>query len=597
MAWTQNNVLIAAESRRAARWEIYRRDQRLEVFEAPVTFDSKDLCSFAESLSARFGGPFIRAVVFVSDRSPADQVEAQPIILARYPRLVCWMSRGQALAHSAAPEWSRFLVVEQSNELSCSLFCRTREGFLVEQKLAAGCADDLISVVRVVGIRYCLLSSGGEGQSSLLEGELASVLETQVAQPDAAIAGASSYASALMQSQGVSVEKRRRSSVRAFRTIEYSVLHPSRPVFDPEESTLAEVAGSRAVLLVADAELNALYGRSWRKYAQCHLNLSAELLLDVSEHSKVWDQVYDICALAGRCGLPRDGIILGLGGGVMLDIAGLAASVFRRGVDYIRVPTTLVGLVDVAVGIKQGVNALGKKNIIGTFYPPLASINDYRFAQTLHRREIACGMAEIAKISLLRDPVLLELLESYGRELSCSRFGSPAEIAAEVANRAELLMMEELAPNLFERNLARLVDFGHTFSPSIETLSRFEIPHGYAVGLDMLISTALAVGRGIAEGQLLTRLASLLGELGLPVWDDRIPEARVLSSALEDVRRHRAGALNLVVIVRPGSTEFLQSVSTDELEAALTVLRARASTQGTATLDDLEREHCERAAV
>lgn len=161
-----------------------------------------------------------------------------------------------------------------------------------------------------------------------------------------------------------------------------------------------------------------------------------------------------------------------------LDIAGLAASVFRRGVDYIRVPTTLVGLADVAVGIKQGVNALGKKNVIGTFYPPLASINDYRFAQTLHRREIACGMAEIVKVGLLRDPVLLNLLKSYGHELSCSRFGSPAWAAAEVANRAELLTMEELAPNLFEKDLARLVDFGHTFSPAIETLSRFEIPHG-----------------------------------------------------------------------------------------------------------------------
>jgi len=95
------------------------------------------------------------------------------------------MSRSQALAHTASTEWNRFLTVEQSDELSCSLFCRTREG-LVEQKLAAGRADDAMNVARVFGIRSCLLSSGWQEQSSFLEDELASMLETQIAPPDAA---------------------------------------------------------------------------------------------------------------------------------------------------------------------------------------------------------------------------------------------------------------------------------------------------------------------------------------------------------------------------------------------------------------------------
>ena len=233
-----------------------------------------------------------------------------------------------------------------------------------------------------------------------------------------------------------------------------------------------------------------------------------------------------------------------------------------------RVPTTLVGLVDVAVGIKQGVNAYGKKNLIGSFYPPVASINDYRFLATLERREIACGFAEIVKMALLRDPALLALLERHGAELLESRFAAPAHIARQVTRRAELLMMEELAPNLFEENLARLVDFGHSFSPAIEMASNYQIPHGYAVALDMLLSLALA------SPDLLPRMTALFKTLGLPCWDARMPEGAALLHALADIRRHRGGSLNLVVLRRPGEPYFLRAVSQRDLARALERLDA-----------------------
>ncbi len=568
-----NSVLVVTEGCGEGCWELHGSDQQFRMSAAPEIQNGERLCSFAETLSLHFGGPCVRAVVFISNRSRTDQADTQePVILARYPRLVCRMGRSQALAHAAPAEWTRFLTLERSTEWSCSLFCRTGAA-LVEQKLMACSAPELINIARALRIERCLLGSSARVSVAADEQEIARTLELRVAPDDAAIAGARACASELIRNEGLCFERNRRTSIRALRPIEYSVFHPSRAVFDLEEKTLAEVAGSRQVLLVADLKLEPLYASLWRKYAQRHLHLSAELLLDISEQSKAWSQVYDICAIAARAGLPRNGIILGVGGGVTLDVAGLAASVFRRGVDYIRVPTTLVGLVDVAVGIKQGVNAHGKKNLVGTFYPPLASINDYRFAQSLHPREIACGMAEILKVALLRDPVLLKLLESHGAELFCSGFSTPEAVAAEVANRAELLMMEELAPNLFEKSLARLVDFGHTFSPSIETLSRFEIPHGYAVGFDMLISTALAAARGMADPTLLARLTSLLKQLGLPVWDHRIPQADALASGLADVRRHRGGSLNLVVIARPGAPEFIQSVSRGELETALELVR------------------------
>lgn len=182
-------------------------------------------------------------------------------------------------------------------------------------------------------------------------------------------------------------------------------------------------------------------------------------------------------------------------------------------------------------------------------------------------------MAEIIKMALLRDSGLLTLLEQHGRDLFLSRFSKPSDVAKEVALRAELLMLEELTPNLFERDLARLVDFGHTFGPLIESSSGFEIPHGYAVGLDMLLSTALAVVLGIADSELLSRLTLLLQSVGVPVCDADMPGAEAFWKGLNEVRQHRGGLLNLVVVSGPGSPHFLQSVSQSELSSALAVLR------------------------
>jgi 3-dehydroquinate synthetase len=358
-----------------------------------------------------------------------------------------------------------------------------------------------------------------------------------------------------------------RFELAASRQIEYQILHPELTVFDPAERSLVELLGTRPLLIVSDVNVAPLYSHAWRRYAQQHLRLAGEIILQAGEACKTFQQVEEICAAALRVGIPRDGVVVGIGGGIVLDTAGFAAAMFRRGIDFVRIPTTLVGLVDVAVGIKQGVNAFGKKNVIGAFHPPLASVNDYRFLKTLALRDISCGLAEILKMALLRDPALFELLEGHGAELLSTRLAEPAQAAREVCRRAELLMLQELAPNLFEENLARLVDFGHTFSPAIETASNFEIPHGHAVALDMMLSTALA------NPALLPRLNALYAHLELPCWDARIPSAPELLHALAEIRQHRGGALNLVVVPRPGEPRFVNSVSRTELTRALAVLK------------------------
>ncbi|MGI4758823.1 MAG: sedoheptulose 7-phosphate cyclase [Janthinobacterium lividum] len=356
----------------------------------------------------------------------------------------------------------------------------------------------------------------------------------------------------------------------------YDLLRPSRRVFDPEEGMLADVVAGRPVFFVVDRTIHQLYGREIDFYAQARLHVAGTLICNSSESGKTLRNVELICEAAHGVGLRRDGIIVAVGGGITLDLAGFAAACFRRGIGYVRVPTTLIGLVDVAVGIKQGVNAFGSKNILGAFYPPLATVLDYGFLETLSLPALSSGFAEILKMAVIRDEALLRLVEQHGRSLIDSGYRHPQTAGRQIAERAELLMAEELAGNLYESCLARLVDFGHTFSPVIETASQYTISHGEAVAIDMLLSTSIAAQRGVCSTSFFDRLVRIVGHLGLPLWPDRMPTVSQLAGSLVAVILHRGGALNLVAPQEAGVATFLQNVSTAEVEIAVRDLKRSA---------------------
>jgi len=364
--------------------------------------------------------------------------------------------------------------------------------------------------------------------------------------------------------------------LRSVREVSYEVVHPARGVFDIDEDTLASVLGARDALLVVDRTVDALFGTAIRRYAEAKLHALGVVLVDGTEGAKCWGQVEQICTAAVRRGLSRDGAIVGIGGGSTLDVAGLAASIFRRGVQYLRVPTTLVGMVDVCVGIKHAVNFMGEKSTLGSFYPPSCGINDLSLLRTLPQRHIACGLAEIIKLAAVCDERLFAALEIHAGTLVASRFQRPARIARRVAIEAERLMMAELEPNLFEQHRNRLVDFGHSFSPRFEAATHFSMPHGEAVAIDMVLSTALGVERGLCGDQVLDRLVQLCRQAELPIAQAVLPPVE-LARTLLDVRRHRGGALNLVVPTAIGSATFVQDVTARDLANAVRRVGACAS--------------------
>ena len=323
-------------------------------------------------------------------------------------------------------------------------------------------------------------------------------------------------------------------------------------VLDPDIDALGRAVRSRRVLVVTTPTVDALYGGSFRRYVGAR-GLDADVVvLELGETRKTIETVVYLCEKAQRFGLGRRDVFLAFGGGVCSDVVACAASLVRRGVTYICVPTTLLGQVDAAIGLKGAVNFHGKKSYLGCFFPPESVLVDSAFLGTLPVGEIRSGVAEIVKMALIRDDELFRLLAEQGRDLVASRFQHPADAAQRTLARTIELMLDELRPNAFEdKSLRRLVDFGHTFSPTLEERSGYTLRHGDAVAVDMALTCVLGVELGLLGGDEWRAIQRLYVRLGLPLFTELCTHDAV-ASAIEATTAHRGGSLNLVVPQRIG---------------------------------------------
>ncbi|WDN57044.1 sedoheptulose 7-phosphate cyclase [Streptomyces clavuligerus] len=345
-------------------------------------------------------------------------------------------------------------------------------------------------------------------------------------------------------------------------------------IFDPGNSTLADVAGlqqrSRR-LVVVDRNVDRLLGRAIRGYFTAWGHDHATfLVLEPNEAAKSSDALLSIAQAADRAGIKRRSEpIVAIGGGVVTDLAGLAASLYRRGTPFVRIPTTLIGLVDAAVGAKTAINFNGHKNRLGTYFPATHTLLDHSLLRTLPERHIRNGLAEIIKMAVMKDSTLFSLVEQDADQLVDRRFDTP--LAQQVIERSVSGMLEELEPNLWEHDLKRLVDFGHTFSPVIEMRAEPQLLHGEAVSIDMALSCAIAHDRGILGREATMRVIGLLHRVGLPTWHP-VCDLSQLCSGLEDSVRHRDGHQHLPVPTGIGRARFLEDVTPEDLGRATTLL-------------------------
>jgi 3-dehydroquinate synthase len=337
---------------------------------------------------------------------------------------------------------------------------------------------------------------------------------------------------------------------------------------------LGPMLGSKRTLFVTTPTVSRLYGTALFSRLRSINDAISYMVLDCTEATKAIDQVTSVCDRAIEIGLDRKGVIVGLGGGVCTDIVTVAASWIRRGIAYIRIPTTLVGQIDAAIGIKGAVNFHNKKSYLGCFYPPTEVVVTPSFLATLPQYELRPGFAEIIKIALVRDKQLFELVEQSGRKLLSGGFKGETLHEEEILWRSITGMLNELEPNIYEdRSYERPVDFGHTFSPLIESACEFATSHGEAVAIDMALSAVLAGSMGLAKGETVRRILDSIIALDLPVWSRHLT-LDLCKNALRDSALHRGGTPNLVVPVTIGKAVFLRDIDfiSRYLEEGLTYL-------------------------
>ncbi|MFH0859332.1 MAG: ROK family protein [Patescibacteria group bacterium] len=275
---------------------------------------------------------------------------------------------------------------------------------------------------------------------------------------------------------------------------------------------------SRRIIFI-DKNVDKFYGTKIRKYLKFHQIRAIIIPIQVSESRKNKQLLLKIIDNLIKFKITRRSEpIIVIGGGVIMDTVGLAASLYKRGIPYIKVPTTLLGIVDAGIGVKTAINYNGRKSHIGSYYAPLAIFSDLNFLDTLPIRHIRNGLAEILKIALVKDKKLFKLLQRYSDKLIKSKF-QLKKVSKEVVNRSIIGMLKELEPNLWEKQLERKVDYGHTFSPIIEMNAKPKLLHGEAVAVDMAIALTIAYQRKYLKESELDQILNLFLKMKLPIYN------------------------------------------------------------------------------
>jgi 3-dehydroquinate synthase len=281
-------------------------------------------------------------------------------------------------------------------------------------------------------------------------------------------------------------------------------------------------------------------------------------------------------ALFHRQRIDRHSYVLIIGGGAVLDAAGYAAATAHRGLRIVRVPTTVLSQNDSGVGVKNGINAFGIKNFLGTFAPPHAVFCDATFLVRLPRRDAIAGLAEAVKAALIRDAAFFAWIEGNAAALAAQDL----EALIRLIRRCAELHLGHIARggDPFERGSARPLDFGHWAAHKLESLTEHQVRHGEAVAMGMLLDSRYALEVGLLPAPEFTRIHRVLRALGLPLWHDMLkaPGHRgepALLDGLDDFREHLGGELTITLVRGPGSAIEVNEMNRTVILRALDWMR------------------------
>ena len=287
------------------------------------------------------------------------------------------------------------------------------------------------------------------------------------------------------------------------------------------------------------------------------------------------DRILETINAASLC---RHSYLVAIGGGAVLDAAGFAAATAHRGIRLIRVPTTVLSQDDSAMGVKNGVNAFGKKNYLGTFAPPFAVINDVAFLSTLSDRDWRGGVTEAVKAALIRDPEFFEFLERSAAAL----LDRDLSVMAQVVRRSAVLHLQHIATggDPFEQGSSRPLDFGHWAAHKLEQTTNHRFGHGEAVGVGIALDTTyshLAGFLGEAEWRRVIELLMALGvQIYVPALHEHLdtPQDRgCILGGLAEFQEHLGGRLTIMLLRDIGRPFDVNDIRSDLITKSIDTLK------------------------
>ena len=256
-------------------------------------------------------------------------------------------------------------------------------------------------------------------------------------------------------------------------------------------------------------------------------------------------------------GLDRKSTVIALGGGMIGDIAGFAASTYMRGIHWIGIPTTLLSMVDASLGGKTGIDLPEGKNLVGSFYPPKLVLADPQLLMTLPKRELISGMAEVIKHGIISDPELFNLCASG---LDCIN-----ENLEQVVKRAMAVKIKIIEADPYEKGIRATLNLVHTVGHAVELVSKFQLRHGEAVAIGLVTEARYAERIGIANKGLADEIAKVLSLIGLPIQiPNELPREEIIRAMKVDKKKN-AQAIRFALPVQIGKVELVDVTGLEEV--------------------------------
>jgi 3-dehydroquinate synthase len=368
----------------------------------------------------------------------------------------------------------------------------------------------------------------------------------------------------------------------------------TRGVFDPANPLLGQLlAGNESgcsALTVLDESLAAARPQLVSQIQNYFVSpqsttrlVCAPMIIEGGERAKnSYFHVSEIQSQIERYHVDRHSYVIAIGGGALLDMAGLAAATAHRGVRLVRIPTTTLAQADSGVGVKNGINAFGKKNFIGTFAPPFAVVNDFAFLDSLEARDKRGGYAEAVKVALIRNARFFEEIESR-----CEKLGAfdPASMEWIIQRCAEL-HLDHIAESgdPFEFGTARPLDFGHWAAHKLEQLSEYKIRHGEAVAMGLAMDVLYSKLMGFITAADCERVLRLLEGLGFELFANELlhedsAHQLLLLNGLAEFREHLGGKLCITLLRGIGCGFETDEMHPAKVMEAIRILQQRHQSQ------------------